>query len=298
MTTPVPAHLIAVDWGTTRMRAALLDKAGTVLGRAESDRGVQSVPSGGFPSVLEDACAAWFAGKADLPVVMAGMVGSRNGWVEAPYVSCPCGPGDLARALMRVPGTARDVNIVPGVDIRWPDGAYDVMRGEEVQAFGAGIDDGLVCLPGTHSKWVEMSGGMIRRFATFITGELYAAMTASFVGRLASEPENPDEGLAAGGTTATLPGGLSRLLFQARAQVLGGDLSGGAVRPFLSSLLIGQEVAGAESLYGPARAVHLVAASPQREVYERALAARGIAVTVVDPATATLEGMRRIAEAR
>jgi 2-dehydro-3-deoxygalactonokinase len=279
------------------MRAALLDADGAVLGRTEADQGVQSVAAGGFPAVLEAACAPWFAAHPDLPVVMAGMVGSRNGWVEASYVSCPCSAADLARQRMRVPGVDRDVSIVPGVDVRWPDGAYDVMRGEEVQAFGAGVSDGLVCLPGTHSKWIEMAGGRILRFASFITGELYAAMTASFVGRLASEPEEPAEGLKAGATAATFAGGLSRLLFQARAQVLGGDLSGGAVRPFLSSLIVGQEIVGAASLFGSPRMVHLVAASPQREVYEAALNQRGIAVTVVDPARATLQGMQAITEA-
>jgi 2-dehydro-3-deoxygalactonokinase len=169
------------------------------------------------------------------------------------------------------------------------------MRGEEVQAIGSGVTDGLLCLPGTHSKWIEMAQGRIVRFATFITGELYAAMSASFVGRLASEPETLDLGLKAGAQAAQFGGGLSRLLFQARAQVLGGDLGGGSVRPFLSSLLVGQEIIGAENLFGACRAVGLVAASPQREVYAAALAQRGIEVTLVDPSLASLAGLRRVA---
>lgn len=295
--TEARAAFVAVDWGTTRLRASLVDSGGAVLDRTEADQGVQSVPAGGFPAVLERACGPWLADHGELPVVMAGMVGSRNGWVEAPYAPCPCGPEDLARAMLRVPG-GRDVRIVPGVDISWPDGAYDVMRGEEVQAIGSGVTDGILCLPGTHSKWIAMSGGRIVRFATFITGELYAAMSASFVGRLAAEPELLGEGLSAGAVAATFGGGLSRVLFQARAQVLGGELPAGGVRPFLSSLLVGQELIGAESLFGPCAAVHLVAAPPQREVYAAALARRGIAVTTIDPAAATLAGLRRVAAQR
>jgi 2-dehydro-3-deoxygalactonokinase len=284
---------IAVDWGTTRMRASLVGRDGLVTSRIESESGVQSVPAGGFPAALETACAPWFEAYPELPVVMAGMVGSRNGWVEAPYVSCPCGPADLAARLTRIEG-ARNVAVVPGVDIRWPDGAYDVMRGEEVQAIGAALEDGLVCLPGTHSKWVMMEGGRITRFATFITGELYAAVSSSFVGRLAQEPEDKPAGHAAGAVAAGFKGGLSRSLFQARSLVLAGDLDGHAVRPFLSSLLVGQELAGAEELFGSCRAVHLVAGSPQREVYQAGFERRGIAVTPVDPAEATLAGLSRL----
>ena len=290
------AAFIAVDWGTTRMRAWLVGPDRAVLDRTEADTGVQSVPAGGFPAALDAACAPWFAMRPDLPVVMAGMVGSRNGWVEAPYVACPCGPDELAGRLTRVAG-ARDVVIAPGVDVRWPDGAYDVMRGEEVQAIGTGVMDGLVCLPGTHSKWVEMAAGRIVRFASFITGELFAAMTASFVGRLATEPEDA-AGIAVGDRTATFPGGLSRLLFQARSQVLGGSLQPAAVRPFLSGLLVGQELAGAAALFGPCHAVHLVAANPQLEVYQAALERSGMAVEVVDPAKASLAGLARLFQAR
>ncbi|WP_131113664.1 2-dehydro-3-deoxygalactonokinase [Lichenihabitans psoromatis] len=284
--------LIAVDWGTTRMRASLVGQDGAVLDRITSDQGVQSIAAGGFPAALEAACGPWFATDPHLRVVMSGMVGSRNGWVEAPYVSCPCGPDDLAAGFTRIEG-ARDVVVAPGVDIRWPDGAYDVMRGEEVQAIGVGLADGMICLPGTHSKWIEMAGGRIVRFATFVTGELYAAIAGSFLGRLAEAPDDAS-GHVAGARAARFKGGLSRSLFQTRSQVLGGDIDGHAVRPFLSSLVIGQELIGAQDLFGPCRSVHLVAASPQREVYQAAFEQHGIAVTTLDPAEVTLSGLRRL----
>ena len=288
------AAFVAVDWGTTRMRATLVGADGAVIDRQEAESGIQSVPPGGFPVALDALAGQWLSARPDLPVVMAGMVGSRNGWHEVPYVTCSCGPADLAAHLQRIEGRY-DVRIVPGVDIRWPDGAYDVMRGEEVQALGAGVEDGLVCLPGTHSKWVEMAGGRIERFSTFITGELYAAMCQSFIGRLSEEPGDPATGVEAGARMATLEGGLGRLLFQARTQVLGGDLTGRAVRPFLSSLIVGDEINGAEAVFGAVREVTLVAGPPQRDIYAVAFAQRGIPVTVVDPSAASLNGIARLA---
>ncbi|MDX7951158.1 2-dehydro-3-deoxygalactonokinase [Lichenihabitans sp. Uapishka_5] len=295
MTTMQLPAFVAVDWGTTRMRAALVDRNGHVLDRAASEDGVQSVPAGGYEAALEAACSAWFAAHPDLPVLMSGMVGSRNGWIEVPYVSPPCGADDLGRSLQRVAAAARRVFIVPGVDCRSEDGSYDVMRGEEVQAFGSGLRDGLVCLPGTHSKWVEMVDGRIRRFATFATGELYAALTQSFVGRLAEAPDDADAGAAVGETVARLPGGLSRQVFQARAQVLAGTMSGHAVRPFLSALLIEAEAAGARAMFGAAGAVTLVAGEPQLGPYERILARHGFSVVSVTPEAATLSGLKLLA---
>ena len=291
-------RFIAVDWGTTRMRASLVDGNGAVLAHHQSDSGVQSIALGGFPAALQAACAAWFDAHPGLPVIMAGMVGSRNGWLEAPYLHCPCGPSDAARHLTAVAGLGREVLIVPGVDMRWGDGSYDVMRGEETQVFGTGVEDGLICLPGTHSKWVEVRAGRLTRFASFITGELYAALSGSFVARLAEQPDDPEAGQAEAAAAAHAGGGLSRALFQARTRVLAGDMSPRAVRPFLSRLLIETEIAGAAGLLGGAQSVHLVAAEPQLNIYRTILGSRGLTATVVDPAAATLAGLNRIIAAR
>lgn len=292
------ASFVAVDWGTTRLRAYLIGAGGAVLDSvAAPDRGIQSIAAGGFPAALEETCAAWFAATPELPVIMAGMVGSRNGWAEAPYVPPPCGSDALGTALLRVGGMPRPVFIIPGVDCRGEDGSYDVMRGEETQAIGTGLRDGLVCLPGTHSKWVEMRDGFITRLTTFITGELYAALTQSFVGRLAEAPDDQAGGAAAAAGLAGSPGGLTRTVFQARTRVLGGMLSPQAVRPFLSTLLIETEVQGARDLFGGAGAVHLVAGPPQVDAYAAALARAGFAVEIYDPETATVAGLVRLAAA-
>lgn len=300
MTGPAGHRFVAVDWGTSRLRAALVDPGGAVLARTQSDSGVQGLVPEAFPAVFRSACGAWLDAEPGLPVLMAGMVGSRNGWIEAPYFRCPCGPGDLARGLTPVPGIEAGAWIVPGVDARWEDGSYDVMRGEETQVFGAGLEDGLVCLPGTHSKWVEVAGGRIVRFASFITGELYAALASSFVGRLAEDPEDRDEGTGFAVGTAALAGGLTRALFQARTRVLAGDMNPRGVRPFLSALLIEAEIAGAIGLFGAdrSRPLRLVAGAPQRAGYGDALRHHGFEVQEVDPAMATLSGLQRILAAR
>jgi 2-dehydro-3-deoxygalactonokinase len=292
------ARFVAVDWGTTRVRASLVGRDGVVLDRMQSDLGVQSVPAGGFPEALGAACAPWFEAHSDLPVLMAGMVGSRNGWVEAPYLHCPCGPREAARSLTAIPGLGREVLLVPGVDIRGIDGDYDVMRGEETQAFGAGEDDGLLCLPGTHSKWVEMRDGRIARFVTFITGELYAALSSSFVARLAEGPDDAAAGALEAARALRGGGGLTRALFQARTRVLGGEMAPQAVRPLLSHLLVEAELDGATALFGNIGRLRLVAGEPQLGLYRSALGARGCAVEAIDPATAMLAGLDRIMAAR
>ena len=287
--------LVAVDWGTTRLRAHLLAPDGGFLASAGADTGVQSVPPGGFPAALRACCGDWLAAHPGLPIIMAGMVGSRNGWVEAPYAPVPCGAEELARASLELEFDGHKLHLVPGVDIRWPDGAYDVMRGEETQVLGLGLQDGIACLPGTHSKWIEVSDGRIARFATFITGELYAAMSSSFVARLAQTPEASEPAATLARQAAAMPGGLSRALFQARSRVLAGDMPGAGVLPFLSAVLVADEIAGASRLFGAPRQVHLVAGEPQAAIYRQALAQAGIAVALADPQAAFAAGLRAIA---
>lgn len=290
------AALIAVDWGTTRLRAWLLDAAGAVLDRLSSGSGVQAVAAGGFPAALDAACGKWLAAHPASPVLMAGMVGSRNGWVEAPYARAPCGVAELARAFCAVEASGRKIHIVPGVDHRAPDGAYDVMRGEETMAIGAGVTDGLICQPGTHSKWIAMRGGRIAGFASFITGELYAALTASFVARLAAAPDDP-AAAADGLRAARLQGGLPRALFQARTRVLAGEMAGTGVRPFISGLLIGAEIGGAFELFGAPQRAYLIAGEPHLASYSAALAERAVDTEVLDPEAAFTAGLHRLARA-
>ena len=295
-------HRIAVDWGTTRLRAWLLAPDGRVVGRAQSPAGISVIAPGGHGAALAGACGDWLKAHPDATLAMAGMIGSRNGWIEAPYACAPCGVEDVAARCIDAPESPelgrREAFVVPGVDVRAADGAYDVMRGEETLAFGAGVQDGFVCLPGTHSKWVAMEAGRIAGFATFVTGEAYGALAGSFVGRLAEEPDDSVAGDLAGGKASRLKGGLLRRAFQARAGALGGDIDGHAVRPMLSRLLVEAEIEGARDLFDAVKRVVLVAGPPLREVYARVLEAAGVAVETVDPDGAFLAGIARVAAAR
>src|SRR5918998_4406408 len=243
-------RFILVDWGTTRVRAYLVE-GDTIVDRVEADEGVSALSKGQHAGVFRRLCGPWPGRGRALPVAFVGMVGSREGWVEAPYAACPAAPADVAQAMIAVDlGDGRTGHIVPGLRCEPAPGAVDVMRGEETLAFGSGVADGLICLVGTHPKWVEMRGGRLHRFATYLTGEMYALMRHhSMVGRPATEPEDPagfDLGLAAaernGGAGRV---GLLHLLFGARAATVTGRLPPAALAPYISGLLTGDEINGA-----------------------------------------------------
>jgi 2-dehydro-3-deoxygalactonokinase len=288
-----PPHAILVDWGTSRFRAWLVDRAGQRLAAVQADDGIANVTDGVFGPVLMRHCGAWLAAAPALPVLMAGMIGSRNGWRDVPYAACPAGPADLAPRLGVV--TRPDGGsacIVPGL-MGVFDGVADVMRGEETLTFGLDVTDGLVVLPGTHSKWVKVEGGRIVRFATFMTGELYAAFRDhTILGRLAGEVVDTG-GFGRGLAAARRPGGLTHQAFAARADVLAGRMTAPEVAPFLSGLLIAQEVDAGRALFG-AGATHLVADGLVADAYLQALLPS--APRLCDPADALVAGLRRLSE--
>src|SRR5258705_6442214 len=173
------AAYVAVDWGTSSFRLWLVDRAGNVLGERRSHEGMMAAGKPGFATVLQSHLEAVGAAPG-LPVVICGMAGARQGWVEAGYVDTPARLASILKHAVPVPGQNRDIRILPGIAQRDPK-APDVMRGEETQLLGAlGIDaagDAVVCMPGTHSKWVRTSGGSVEGFATFMTGELFGVVS-------------------------------------------------------------------------------------------------------------------------
>lgn len=293
----MPKPLIALDWGTTRARAFLISETGAVLERRIADRGIQSVPSGGYPEAFAELAGDFRKAAPDAAIVLAGMVGSRNGWVEARYVPCPASPAEIAAAAIKVvldAGTT--ATILPGLSC--DDGAFDVMRGEETLIVGLGLSDGIACLPGTHSKWAEIRQGRITRFASFMTGEVYGLLrNDSILARLAEAPSEEDaiEGAARGRAAAGRPGGLLNSAFAARTEVIAGRMAGAAVGPYLSALLVGQEIAGAEALFGQGQEIHLVADGALAESYGAGLQARKHSVRVISPEAAFVAGIRRLA---
>jgi 2-dehydro-3-deoxygalactonokinase len=243
--------LIAVDWGTTSCRSTLLGDNGATLFRKDNGPGILAVTDGNFAGALTTMIGPWRAMKPEARIVLSGMIGSRQGWVEAPYVACPAGLTDIAARLVTVdaPDLGR-VEIVPGLMIE-VGGVPDVMRGEETQVFGAGITDGLCVLPGTHSKWATVSSGRITGFATYMTGEVYAALKDhTILGRLMTPAPSTtitEHFLAAvkQGAATGHPGALLQRIFATRTLGLFDRLPADALADHLSGLLIGAEIAAA-----------------------------------------------------
>ena len=268
--------MIAIDWGTTSFRAYRLDSKGVILETRAAAKGILAVPAGKFPEVLEEQIGDW---RDETPIVMSGMVGSRQGWVEAPYVPCPAGLDDIALAMREI---GKGVWIVPGVSCVDAEGVPDVMRGEEAQVLGA-AQDGLVCLPGTHSKWVEVKRGRIERFSTCMTGELYAVLRQhSILGRMMEEGAPDARAFREGVERSGQPGGLLHHLFGVRTRGLMGGLGAAASGSYLSGLLIGHELRSF-----PVRKVHLLGAPELVQTYAQAAGLLGIEAQALEPAAGT-----------
>ncbi|AWN51203.1 2-dehydro-3-deoxygalactonokinase [Methylobacterium sp. 17Sr1-1] len=286
--------MIAVDWGTSSARAYRLAPDGAVLARREGAGGILRVPEGGFPAALTEMVGDWLA-AGETRVLLSGMVGSRQGWQEAPYLACPAGLDELAAALVPVPFAGASVRLVPGLSAADAAGTPEVMRGEEVQVFGAlaGAEDALICLPGSHAKWVRVAGGRIAGFSTSMTGEAFAALSGhTILGRMMTGPAELGPAFEAGVARSAEGGGLLHHLFGTRALGLFGRLAPEDAASYLSGLLIGHDVAAA--MTEPAL-VRLVGSGPLMALYGRAIALKGGKAVAGDP-DAAARGLALIGE--
>jgi 2-dehydro-3-deoxygalactonokinase len=286
-------RLIAVDWGTTSLRGALLDEAGEVLEEKSAPLGILSVPNGDFAGVFAEQFSDWMK-PGGAPCLISGMAGSRQGWVEAPYVACPAGPAELARHLHWI--ERGRIAIVPGLSDAQGD-VPDVMRGEEVQIFGAmrlaGLSDGLFVLPGTHSKWATVRGGRVTGFRTFMTGEAYGLFAQhSILARTLDAAAPLDaEAFLHGVTRAGSGEGLLHDAFGVRTLGLFGRLSPAQSASYLSGLLVGEELRQQKL---PERGeVIVIGAAALVERYALALGAKGAKVRTFG-ANATWAGLRSL----
>ena len=285
---------VAVDWGTTSFRAYLVDGDGRIADQVNDGGGILSVQGGAFDSALEQKLATW---DKTLPVLAAGMITSRQGWIELPYLDCPAGAADMAQGLHRhAMASGRIVHFSTGLHYASPSLGHDVMRSEETQVFGA-LDSGAkhFITPGTHSKWIDVEAGRIMRFDTYVTGELYSVLKGhSILGRLMTG-DGQDEGSFRKGVEAALgdPAGLTHLLFSARSLALYEVLPGEAVASYLSGLVIGAEVGHALMGRG-VEADYLILASPKiGGAYASALEVAGARARYGEPA-AIVAGLRTI----
>jgi len=306
--TDSPTH-IAGDWGTTHLRLHLC-RGATVLDKVDG-AGIGSLTTNA-EATLFAALEPWTGQYGPLPIWLAGMVGSRNGWREVPYASCPAGAAELRDSLLRFDARGHSIAIAAGVSCTNPLGAPDVMRGEETQILGAiathpslGRGRSIVALPGTHTKWALVENGKLKSFQTSLSGELYALLRDRSTLLKASTAEANEDaerrgfeaGLQRSRELRNVP--LSHLLFEVRARQLIQSMTHAEASTYLSGLIIGQDVLGALSLFdGTMRAsvaVPIIGAPRLAELYGAALAAHGIETLPLDATELTLAGLNTLA---
>jgi 2-dehydro-3-deoxygalactonokinase len=297
------AAYVAVDWGTSSFRLWLVDRKGDILGERRSDEGMMAAAKLGFAFVLQSHLDAVGAAN-DLPVVICGMAGARQGWVEAGYIETPARLGSILEQAVSVPGRSRDIRILPGIAQR-DRNAPDVMRGEETQLLGSlGLDataEAVVCMPGTHSKWARVSGGTVERFATFMTGELFSVVSRetilSHAVAGADDAEDIEPFKSAVLAAFEAPAFSANLLFQVRSSQLlfGGKPS--SARERISGTLIGTELAAGLAENASRTGITLVASGRLKRLYQLAFETLSVSVRSIDAEDAVRRGLAMAAAA-
>ncbi len=291
--------MIAIDWGTSRLRAYRIDAAGKLREARDIGEGILAVPEGGFPAALEGIIAGW---EAEERVALSGMVGSRQGWVEVPYVDCPADLAAIAAGAREIPWRAgrAPARIYPGLACRDSSGVPDVLRGEEVQALGAvelgaTASGGSLLIAGTHSKHLRIMGRAIVSFATFMAGELFGLLREHGILARDIVGESPDAAaFAAGVARARQEGGLLHHLFGLRTRSLTGEITAASAAEYLSGMLVGHAVLGAK----PQPPVLVIGAPRLAERYVRACELLGLEARSLAAERATVAGHVALMRAR
>lgn len=291
--------LIALDWGTSSLRAYLLGANGLILAEKAASLGILKVPNRAFAEAFDTLCHEWLSQK-QVPAIACGMIGSRQGWVEASYAACPAGFKTLTENFgWAETGHPFRLAVVPGIRCENADGMPDVMRGEETQIFGAlgDAEGGVFVLPGTHSKWVRVSDKAVQSFGTYMTGELFAVLKEhSILGRLMAD--NPalhsSEAFKRGWEMSLYGRGvLLGNLFSVRALGLFDRLSKEEASSYLSGMLIGEEVRSASAASDRSE-LTLIGEERLCRLYQEVLTARGLKCAIAS-AGAAVRGLWQIA---
>jgi 2-dehydro-3-deoxygalactonokinase len=267
--------LIAADWGTTNFRMFLYDETGLVLARHAANIGLKNLGVLSFEKALLSVLKDDFAQCEHLPILLSGMVGSRQGWIEAPYLSCPADLKTLTESIIKAPSERLNVAIIPGVFAESPGtGLLNVMRGEETQIIGllqTDPSDGFIVLPGTHSKWTLIRDQKIMSFSTHMTGEMYQVLKAhSILGQLMESHEDSDDIFLKGVERGMYNRAFLSVIFSVRTEALFNKIPPQYLSTYLSGILIGAEVIAEVERHGHS-SVRLVGEGYLVELYEKAL---------------------------
>jgi 2-dehydro-3-deoxygalactonokinase len=287
---------IAVDWGTSNLRAWGIGADGGVVAEASSDKGMGKLERSGFEPALLELVGDWLPGDQKILVIACGMVGARQGWIEVPYRQAPCRP--VFSDVIGTPETCDPrlkVKVLAGIKQIEPD--PDVMRGEETQIAGFLAEnpafEGTLCLPGTHTKWVQINAGEIVHFKTFMTGELYNLLATQSVLRHSLGGAGWDKAEFAG-TVAAMASQADRFaerLFSIRAESLVSGLEPATAKARLSAILIGTELVAAQN-YWMGQTLTIVGNGSQSELYAEGLLALGQSPRLSDATHVTLAGLK------
>lgn len=284
-----------VDWGTSSFRLWLTNAQGHVLAESRGEEGMMHCGSTGFAPVLEKHLHKLEA-KPDLPVMICGMAGARQGWAEVPYINLPAVLDDLVDHALKLDNQTRDIRILPGL-AQYDASAANVVRGEETQLAGiaATMPNGLICMPGTHSKWMKLENGVVTQFTTFMTGELFAVLSQHSILSYAVDmivpfDENSPAFLRAATKVCVEPARMAEDIFTIRAAQLLGFEAQSEGLAHLSGLLIGAEGGRAKQLYGIGE-IGLVASGKLSRLYQSVLEKVGFTITVLDGEIAVRRGL-------
>ena len=289
-------QFISLDWGTTSFRAYRVGNDGSILETIAAAEGIMAVKDGAFDEVLESHIGAWDAG---MPIVASGMITSRQGWVELPYVPCPANVNTIAGAVLRhKTKRGRSIHFIPGVSSRNADGTPDVARGEETQIIGAsqgGTEHFLT--PGTHCKWIDVNNGEISAFYTYMTGEVFALLkNHSILGRLMTGDRFSDAAFERGVRNALKdPSGFLHRIFSARTLALFDEMPGDDISSYLSGQVIGTEIGHAITRNSNSAHYTILASPALATHYVTAMKIAGLSVGFGDP-TVAVKGQRLIAK--
>ena len=291
--------LIAADWGTSNLRIWGIDHRGQIIDTINNGKGMASLIPSEFEPYLISLIESWLPkeGNAKCPIIICGMAGAKNGWKEAAYLKAPCPPINKKKIIQVETDDQRiSVSIVPGIMQKSPP---DVMRGEETQIAGylsKNPDfDGIICLPGTHTKWAHISANEIVSFKTFMTGEIFLSLSERSILKTSVQSNDFDSTsfLEAFEDTYSNPALLSSKLFGLRAADLLENTSTKFLKSKLSGYLIGCELAGAKS-YWLGQNIIMIGNNDLCILYQKALKKLGLNATIENTQNVTLNGLKQV----
>ncbi len=286
---------VAVDWGTTNVRFWLMSEEGKILSTKTSPMGMNRIKKDQYEDHLLANIGEWFEPSDSIQVIACGMVGAANGWVEAMYQKAPCEPISNEKITKAPTGfPSLDVRIIPGIANYSP--SHDVLRGEETQICGFLTEnpdfEGVLCLPGTHTKWVEIKSGLVMGFRTFMTGELFDVLGKSSILRHSIDSNSWDENefISAIEVSLSKPEELTTRMFSIRAESLIGDLKTEMASARLAGLLLGLELAGSKS-YWKQNSVVIIGSGQLAKNYYDGLITTSTKSKIINSESFTIKGL-------